>query len=74
MIIKKYQKGSYTIEAAIYIPIILFMLVQSLEIAIDFWQESRVREVNEELQRIDIVKQFYGYQILDEVRGEILDD
>ena len=50
------------------------MLVQSLEIAIDFWQESRVREVNEELQRIDIVKQFYGYQILDEVRGEILDD
>lgn len=67
-------KGSYTVEAAIYIPMILFLLFQSLEVAIDFWQESKQREVCEELQSLDIVSEFYGYHILDETRKEILDD
>jgi hypothetical protein len=67
-------KGSYTVEAAIYIPIILFMLFQSVEIAIDFLQSSREREVCEELQTLDIVKEFYGYQVMDEVREEIEND
>lgn len=71
---KSRYKGSYTIEAAIYIPIILFMLFQSVEIAIDFLQKSRQREVCESLQELDIVKEFYGYQIIDEVRKEIEDD
>lgn len=70
---RRYQ-GSYTIEAAIYIPIILFMLFQTLEIAIDYWQESKEREVCEALQELDIVKEFYGYQIMDEIRKEITDD
>lgn len=74
MIILKKQKGSYTIEAAIYIPIIICMLFQSIGIAIDFWQQSRNREVCEELQTLDIVKEFYGYQILDEIGKEILND
>lgn len=74
MIILKKQRGSYTIEAAIYIPIIICMLFQSIGIAIDFWQQSRSREVCEELQTLDIVKEFYGYQILDEIGKEILDD
>ena len=74
MIILKKQKGSYTIEAAIYIPIIICMLFQSIGMAIDFWQQSKNREVCEELQNLDIVKEFYGYQILDEIGKEILDD
>ena len=68
------QKGSYTIEAAIYIPIILFLLFQSVEIAMDFWQQSRSREVCEVLRSLDIVSEFYGYQIVDEIGKEILDD
>lgn len=67
-------KGSYTIEAAIYIPMILFLMFQTLEIAIDYWQESKEREVCESLQELDSVKEFYGYQIIDEVRKEIVDD
>ena len=67
-------KGSYTVEAAIYIPILLFMLYQSLEIGIDFWQKSKVREINPLLQEMDMVKEFYSYQILDEVRKEIDND
>lgn len=71
---KHTYKGSYTVEAAIYIPMILFLLFQSLEIAIDCWQKSREREVYEALQELDVVKEFYGYQIIDEVRKEINDD
>jgi len=70
---KRRWKGSYTLEAAIYVPIILFILFQTLEIAIDYWQESRQREVSKDLQELDIVKEFYGYQILDEVRKEVED-
>lgn len=71
---KGWKKGSYTIEAAIYIPIIMFMLFQALEIAIDEWQESKEREVCEALLEIDIVKEFYGYQILEEIGKEIEND
>lgn len=74
MIIKKKQRGSYTIEAAIYIPIIMCMLFQSIEIAIDFWQQSRTREVSEELRMLNTIEEFYTYQILDEIGKEIRDD
>ena len=74
MRVRKMQKASYTIEAAVYVPIILCMLFQSLEISIDFWQKSRNREVYKELESLDIVKEFYGYQILSEIGGEIRDD
>lgn len=67
-------RGSYTVEAAIYIPIIIVMLFYSLDLAIDFWQESAHREVCEELQNLNIVDEFYGYQILDETGKEIKDD
>jgi hypothetical protein len=50
------------------------LLFQSLEIAIDFWQESRERTVCEKLQNLDIVSEFYGYHILDETKKEIEDD
>lgn len=71
---KNRLKGSYTVEAAVYIPIILFMLFHSLDIAIDFWQESREREISKQMEELDCVKEFYGYQILDEIRKEIRDD
>lgn len=71
---KNRLKGSYTVEAAVYIPIILFMLFHSLDIAIDFWQESREREISKQMEELDCVKEFYGYQILDEIRKEIQDD
>ena len=68
---KRTLKGSYSIEAAVYIPIILYMLFQSVEIGIDFWQKSKEREVSIWLQELDSVKDFYGYQIIDEIGKEI---
>ena len=67
-------KASYTVEAAVYIPIILFVLLQTLEIAIDEWQESKERQSYVGLEQLDIVSEFYGYQILGEVQKEIEDD
>ena len=71
---KRFLKANYTIEAAIYIPVILFMLFQTIEIGIDKWERSKEREIYEGLRQIDIVSEFYGYQILDEVRKEIAND
>lgn len=67
-------KASYTIEAAIYIPIILFMLFQTLEFAIDRWEASKEREPYVGLCQLDIVSEFYGYQIMEEIGKEIVDD
>lgn len=71
---KRRLKASYTIEAAIYIPIIMFLMLQTLQLAIDFWQQSRDREVSEVLKELDVVKEFYSYQVLEELGKEILDD
>lgn len=64
-------KGSYTIEAAIYIPFIMFLMLHTLEIAIDNWQLSRDREIREEVQSLNVVREFYFYQILEEVEKEL---
>ena len=72
---KNYRlKASYTIEAAVYIPMILFLLFQSLGIGIDYWQASKEREVKKVLLELDIVQEFYGYQILEEIGKELEDD
>lgn len=70
----KKLKGSYTIEAAIYIPIILFIICQTMQLALGFWQDCRQREINPMLKELNCVKEFYNYQILDEIRKEITED
>lgn len=68
------QKASYTIEAAIYIPIVLFVMFYSIEIGIDFWQESKERSVATYLQELDVTQEFYIYQIMDEAMREIVEN
>ena len=70
---EKTLKGSYTLEAAIYIPIIMFLLLGSMDLGIQYWQRSREREINQELQDLNILQEFYGYQILEEVGKELKD-
>ena len=71
---RRKRKASYTIEAAIYIPIILFMMANALKIGLNFFQESRQYEVNKKLEEFSAVEEFYYYHILDEVGREIADD
>ena len=64
-------KGSYTVEAAIYIPFLLFIFFGSIEIAIQEWKESKEREISESLQELDMVEEFYAYQILEALGKEL---
>jgi len=68
------QKGSYTIEASIWIPFILFIMMAVLRMGISFFQDSMNRENSSKLQQLDIVSEFYNYQILKEVGEEIRND
>lgn len=68
---RRKMKGSYTLEAAIYIPMIIFLLYGSLDLGIQYWQKSRERDISEKLQNLNIVQEFYGYQILEEIGKEL---
>ena len=71
---KKMHKGSFTIEASIYIPMILFLIANVLSIGIHFFQEAKERRENPEIESLDIVKEFYNYQILDDIKEEIKEE
>ena len=71
---KRTYKGSYTIEAAIYIPILMFLFFQCLDVSIDFWMKSKNREVFAELENLNVVKEFYMYQIVEEIEKELGND
>lgn len=62
------------IEAAIWVPFVLLLIVMVLKLGIEFYQNSKNRENYYGLDELDIVQEFYNYQILGEIREEILDD
>ena len=71
---KRWKKASFTIEAAIYVPVILFVLFQAVDMGIQFFEWSKTREINLRLQEIQVVEDFYHYQILGEMWEEMKDD
>lgn len=70
----KYHKASFTIEASIYVPVMVFMMMWVLHTGVEFFLESRERGVNPTLQELDIVQEFYMYQGLGELGEEIFGD
>lgn len=69
-----WNNGSFTVEAAIVIPLLIFTIMTALQMGIRFFQESATREVYPELEKLDIVEEFYYYQIIEEVGEDIFDD
>ena len=67
----KRLKGSYTIEAAVLIPMILFIMMTVLLMGIQFYEKCLYREKNKRLEELDILSEFYMYQVLEEVGDEI---
>ena len=61
---RRWQKGSFTIEAAFIIPFILIFMFQNLLLGIGFFQESKMRVPYYKLQEIDAVEYFYEVQKL----------
>lgn len=70
----KRRKGSFTIEAAILIPFILFLLVSVLEMGIGLYQESKNREYYDGVKKQDIVAKFYVLQGIGAIGEEVLGD
>ena len=68
------QKGSYTIEAAVWVSLLLMMIAMALKSGIFIYTEIVNKGQNEKLQKIDIVQEFYNYQILEEIIQEVTDD
>jgi len=70
---RKVLKGSFTIEASIIVPFVLFLMIMVLEIGIHFYQESISRQPMHELQKIDTISTFYHLQMVQELGKELKD-
>ena len=70
----KWQKGSYTVEAAILVPLLLFVIFTAVQIGISFYQESATKKISDKIQNFNIVEEFYHYQLLKEIVGELEND
>lgn len=66
-------KGSFTIEAVILVPLILFMMIGILKEGIQFYEECVEREIAQDVREWDGVSRFYEIWMLKEV-GENLKD
>lgn len=53
------QKGSFTIEAIIWIPLMLCLMLYAMETGISFYKESIRSENVQELESWDGVSRFY---------------
>ena len=67
----KKRKGSFTIEAVIIIPFILFLLISFLEVGICFYQDSCNRACSDSLKRMDTISKFYFLQGIEKIGKEI---
>lgn len=67
-------KGSFTVEASILMPFIMFLMVNVLQIGISFYQESVNRNVYEKLENMNAVATFYQLQILQQIGEEVSED
>lgn len=69
----KRQKGSFTIEAVIIIPMALFMIIAVLDLGIGFYRKMAEREVSELITEWDTVSIFYDTWVLKEI-GDIMEN
>lgn len=67
-----WNKGSYTIEASIWVPTLLFCVTMVLRIGIALYEEIAKAELVAD--EMDIVQEFYNYQILGELGEQTSND
>ena len=72
--LKQMHRGSFTIEASIYVPVMLMLFMTVLSSGICFFEESKEREENRAITELDIVQEFYVYKMLGEIGEEVFGD
>ena len=71
---KNVKKGSFTIEAAIIVPITLLMMVTVMRYGINLYQQSVERKLLEALEEWDAVESFYEMESLKKLEEEMQND
>lgn len=66
------KKGSYTVEAAVIVPIVLFAVIQGLTVGIKLCKEvGECAVYSQELKELETVDIFYGISELEDFWGEL---
>ncbi|MCI5857840.1 MAG: pilus assembly protein [Agathobacter sp.] len=68
------RKGSYTVEAALTIPLLLFVFAFAMQLAVSFYQEGRIDEKGYYEDDTWIVKNFYRDEFVGGMIGEAKTD
>ena len=68
------QKGSFTVEAVIWIPLILCIMLGILQEGIQFYKESAEKEISEDIKEWDGVSAFYEFWKIKELGKEWSDE
>lgn len=68
------QKGSSTIEAAIWIPVLLSVFLLSLKTGLSIYSEIVHTGYSNQVKQMDMIQEFYNYQVLGEIIQEETDD
>ncbi|MEE1079237.1 MAG: hypothetical protein UIC64_09360 [Agathobacter sp.] len=70
-------KGSYTLEASVYIPIVIFVMAIAMRLCIVLYQEIRDEREQDEVVNMWVVDEFYTYKLVgkfgEEIEGYIND-
>jgi len=75
MALKKWKKGSYTIEAAVILPIVLIAIMQGLVFGINLCTEVKEdAKYNKELQKLQAVDIFQKTSNLEEFWRNLNED
>ena len=64
--IRKEWKASYTVEAAFVVPILLSAMLVAM-LGLDLYEDVKGEQEQEKIMQMWQVKEFYKYQIVDEV-------
>lgn len=67
---KRRLRASYTIEAALLIPLFLMMMAVAMETGIRLYEETACVKEQEGLADIWAVEDFYRFSLMKEVTGE----
>lgn len=59
---RNWAKGSYTVEAAIIIPLFLFMMAGAMKVGLDLYTETKCAAEQEALENLWEVETFYLLQ------------
>ena len=65
--IRKEWKSSYTVEAAFVVPILLSAMLVAMLIGLDLYEDVKGEQEQEKIMQMWQVKEFYKYQIVNEV-------